>query len=316
MPICAEGADAAHPQIDGSSYLDASDDGACDYFFRYTGCAPFNVVPTGNGCYFGLSQCAAICGFPTNAGCFVTNDNCTQIDGGPNHIINPATVTIDCTKCLGGRRPEQMDAFARAGRGGDEIGAWFAELAHLEGASIAAFRTLRAELLAHGAPRELVQMAERSAKDEVRHTRVTARIARKFGATPQLAKVRRGAVRSLEALAIENAAEGCVRETFGALLAAHQAEHAADPEIRAEMATIADDETRHAALAWAVAEWASARLDAAGRARVAEAKAKAVDALRAEIEAETPASLVATAGLPTAASARALLDGAARRLWS
>jgi hypothetical protein len=315
-PVCAEGADAAHPPIDGAVYLEAGDDGSCDYFFEYTACAPFPTVATGNGCYFNLSQCAAICGFTTTTGCFVTNDNCTHIDGGPNTIVDPSIIKVDCTKCLGGRRPEEMESFAKNARGGDELGAWFAELSHLEGASIAAFRTLRAELLAHGAPRELVQMAERSAKDEVRHTRVTARLARKFGATPKLAKVRRGDVRSLEALAIENAAEGCVRETFGALLAAHQAEHAADAEIRAEMATIAEDETRHAALAWAVAEWATSRLDAAGRAKGAAAKARAVEELRREVESETPHALVAMAGLPTAAAARALVDGAARTLWS
>ena len=277
---------------------------------------PYDTVTTGSGCYFNLGQCTAICGRPVSNGCYVTPENCTQVDGGPNHILDAAVVNVQCTFCLGGRRPEEMETFAKSTRGGGELGGWFAELSHLEGASIAAFRTLRAELLAHGAPRELVQMAERAAKDEVRHTRVTARIARKYGATPKLAKVRRGEVRSLEAIAIENAAEGCVRETFGALLAAHQAEHAADPEIRAEMAVIAADETRHAALAWAVAEWATSRLDAAGRANVAAAKARAVEELRRDAEREVPSELVATAGLPTGAATRALVDGAARTLWS
>ncbi len=307
-------ANAGHPRIDGAVYLDAADDGACDYFFDLKTCMP-GPVAAGPGCYFKLDVCASTCGFIPNAGCFVPSANCRTVsDGGTNEIIDTTDVVVDCTKCLGGRRPEAMEGFAR--RGGTEVGAWFAQLSHLEGASIAAFRTLRAELVAHRAPRELVLLAERSAKDEVRHTRATARLARRFGATPKLAKVRRGAIRSLEALAIENAAEGCVRETFGALLAAYQAVHAEDADVRAQMAKIADDETRHAALAWAVAEWASSRLDDDGRARVAKARAQAIRDLMDEVDAATPASLVATAGLPTAAAARALVDGVARALWS
>ncbi len=69
-------------------------------------------------------------------------------------------------------------------------------------------------------------------------------------------RTRRPALRSLEALAVENAVEGCVRETMGALFAMHQAASAADPHVRATMVSIAPDETRHAALGWAVAEWA------------------------------------------------------------
>ncbi len=322
VPLCDP--DAAHPQVDGRQYLEAGDDGGCDLFFEYTGCAPYDVAKTGSGCYFNLAQCSSICGFSTSAGCFVVRPNCTQGTSN-NYILDASSVIVNCTKCLGGRRPEGMPAAATqesgggGGGGGDgagALGAWFANLAHLEGASIAAFRTLRAELAAHGAPHELVRMAERAARDEVRHTRATARLARRFGGAPKLPKVLRGSLRSLEALAIENAAEGCVRETFGALLARHQAEHAADAEVRAEMARIADDETRHAALAWAVAHWAEGQLDEGARARVRAAREEAVRELRRDAAHPTPAALTETAGLPSARVATALLDGAARALWS
>ena len=55
----------------------------------------------------------------------------------------------------------------------------------------------------------------------------------------------------------ENAREGCVRETFGALIAMHQAERAGDPIIRRAMRRIAEEETRHAELAWEVASWSA-----------------------------------------------------------
>ena len=53
-------------------------------------------------------------------------------------------------------------------------------------------------------------------------------------------------MRELEAIAIENAVEGCVRESFGALLATWQAKTAGDARVRAAMKRIARDETRHA----------------------------------------------------------------------
>jgi hypothetical protein len=57
--------------------------------------------------------------------------------------------------------------------------------------------------------------------------------------------------RSLEELAVENAVEGCVRETYGALTAIWQARTAKDPSVAAAVRRIARDETRHAALSWA-----------------------------------------------------------------
>ena len=64
-----------------------------------------------------------------------------------------------------------------------------------------------------------------------------------------VARTRSRAPRRPVEIARENAEEGCVRETFGALLAAHQAAYACDPEVREVMTRIAGDELRHAALA-------------------------------------------------------------------
>jgi hypothetical protein len=190
------------------------------------------------------------------------------------------------------------------------VGAYFAEAARLEAASIPAFHVLANELRAHCAPTALVNDAMRSAEDEVRHTRSTSVLARRYGADPirpSFGPTPPG--RSLEAIAIENAVEGCVRETYGALVALWQARHAQDPAVAAAMTPIAADETRHAELAWEVAAWAEPQLSPAARLRVDSARTLAMADLRDEAARAVPASLVAWAGIPSAAVASALLAG-------
>jgi hypothetical protein len=123
-------------------------------------------------------------------------------------------------------------------------------------------------------------------------------LARRCGARPQAARIEARPVRSLEAIAIENAAEGCVRETFGALLASHQARMASSAVVRATFARIAKDETRHAALAWRVARWLDGRLDGEARARVGLARRAAAEELLRSTRAEPRQKWFAAAGLP------------------
>jgi hypothetical protein len=109
-------------------------------------------------------------------------------------------------------------------------------------------------------------------------------------------------IRDLEAIAVENAVEGCVREAFGALVASWQAVAAVDPLVRATMARIARDETRHAALALQIAGWLRGRLDTAARVRVEQARRAALADLASAVR-EPPLSLRAPLGLPTRAQA-------------
>ena len=170
--------------------------------------------------------------------------------------------------CAVGRRPEGYSPSAQ----GTSLGAYFAMTAELEAASVPAFQRLARELRAHGAPRELVSRAEKSARDEVRHARMMQRLAERFGGAPKLPRIGKLPVRSLAAIAEENAREGCVRETFGALVASVQALRSSDEGIRAAMEAIAVDETEHAALAWDVAAWLDTKLDSAGRDAARRAK--------------------------------------------
>jgi hypothetical protein len=128
---------------------------------------------------------------------------------------------------------------------------------------------------------------------------------------PRFGRVTRVKPRALEAIAIENAIEGCVRETFGALVAAWQAREARDPVVRAVMKRIARDETNHASLGWAIDTWARTRLDRAARRRVDAARAVAVRAFSLMPEEPLNARDVVAAGLPNREVQRALFAGLA-----
>jgi hypothetical protein len=206
--------------------------------------------------------------------------------------------------CIG-RRPEGLRD-ARLAAGADPIGRYWARVAHLEAASVHAFAALRRELAHHGAPASMLRRAERAMRDEVRHASITRRLASRHGVVAPRPRVERRPVRELEAIAIENAAEGCVRETFGALVGLWQARTARDPEVRRAMGRIARDEIRHASLAWAVDEWARARLSAEARSRVESARREALEGLGRSGNGGPAPALVASAGLPDARSERAL----------
>jgi hypothetical protein len=219
------------------------------------------------------------------------------------------------TGACAGRRPEGLLA-ARAPRTASAVGARFAQMARLERASVTAFEVLRDELVAQGAPARLVRSATRARRDELRHARSVGALARRFGADVERPRVAKAGARSLREIAIENAVEGCVRETWGALEATWQARAASDPRVAATMARIAEDETHHAALAWQVAAWAEQKLSARDRRAVRRAREAAVRSLKRELAAEPHASLVRVAGAPNAARARALLAVLERSLWS
>jgi hypothetical protein len=196
--------------------------------------------------------------------------------------------------CAVGRRPDGFDCGpAELAQRGD----YFAAMSRLEAASVDAFRILRDELAAFRAPRRLVNAAGRAARDEVRHARSTRALARRAGGRAERPVISRRERRSLEAVALDNAVEGCVRETFGALLASAQAIAARDPVVRAAMGRISRDETRHAALSWQVHGFLMRRLPPAARQRVLQAQREAARQLVASAQAEVP-SFAAAVGLP------------------
>jgi hypothetical protein len=215
-------------------------------------------------------------------------------------------------RAAGGADPGKGNGRSAVAPGLVAVGEYFAAAARLEAASVTAFEGLRAELLAHGAPAELLAAA---AADEVRHAERTAALAARYGASVPAPQVEPRPTRPLLDLAIENAVEGCVRETFGALVGAYQAAAATDPEVAAAMAGIAEDAARHAALAWQLAAWLEPQLDRDGLAAVRAARSAAVLALREELAAPVPPELERLAGVPGPGRALGLLSELARELW-
>jgi hypothetical protein len=212
--------------------------------------------------------------------------------------------------CVFGRKPAGLCARTQ-GSANDALGKFFAEAAYLEAASVFAFERLEEELRALGAPMDLVEAARSSRKDEVRHARMTKKLATRFGATvaePVVDATVKEEKRSAFDIALENAVEGCVRETYAAVVAHWQAQACGDRQIATIMKAIAEDETKHAALAWDVAAWLEPQLDADERARVEGAREKAREEMRASLARELDDEVVAIAGMPRAADALALFE--------
>ena len=133
--------------------------------------------------------------------------------------------------------------------------------ARMEHASIAAFARFSMDLLAAGAPSDLVEQAHAAALDEIRHARLCFALASAFqreaiGPGPLALGDSVGLSGDLVALARSTAEEGCIGETLAALLAAEELARETDPAVARVLQTIAEDESRHAELAFRTVAWA------------------------------------------------------------
>jgi hypothetical protein len=150
-----------------------------------------------------------------------------------------------------------------------------------EHASVAAFSRLALQLMALGAPNELVRDAHRAALDEISHAELCWRLARTLGG-PQVSAGPfpfRAPVAldvQLAEFAAATAREGCLEETLGAHLAAVAATLAPDGDVRAALRAIAAEEATHAVLSFRVVAWAlrvgGPEVDAAVRAALTGAR--------------------------------------------
>jgi len=170
-----------------------------------------------------------------------------------------------------------LDAVTR----GSLAAAW-REDARFEHASVASFARFTLELMAFGAPAELLLEAQRASLDEVEHARLCFGLASRYSGR-ELGPGRLSLEGGFEPVSLAEAAaraasEGCVEETISALLAAAQLESATDADVRHALDRIVDDEMRHAELAWRFVAWA---LDVGGE----EVHRAVADAFRRAIRA-------------------------------
>ncbi|MBS2020529.1 MAG: ferritin-like domain-containing protein [Deltaproteobacteria bacterium] len=221
--------------------------------------------------------------------------------------LSRSTSTEPVGACAEGRRPIGL---LDCPRGGLERGLadYLAEAAFLESAAVVAFEQMAHVLRVHGAPLALVRRAEAAQRDEIRHAKTMSTLARRHGLEPRAVRLDAPADVGLEALAIENAVEGCVRETYAVVRAMWQAQHAEDPEVRVALATIAREELRHAELSWDIDGWLATKLAAPARARVEDARRRAIEELRHELHAAPHPEVMAAAGMPSVEVGLRLLD--------
>jgi hypothetical protein len=196
------------------------------------------------------------------------------------------------------------------------VGEYLAKCAYLEAASVDAFLDLAAQVEAHCGPAELVARLRAAAEEEVRHALVMGKLARARGTRPRDVRVDSPGPRSLLSIALENAREGCVRETYGAACAVAMGERASDPELRAAMRDIARDELGHAELSWDLAAWIEDELTADERAIVAVERERAIEEIEQELEEELPAGWRRELGMPSVEEAGAIFRGMRLHVWS
>jgi hypothetical protein len=199
------------------------------------------------------------------------------------------------------RAAERVDASALTEDDRIFLASHWRTCAQGEHASIASFSRVALQMMALGAPADLLAGVHAAALDEVEHARACFAIASSysgFDEGPGALPVDALAVRplELEQIASETFLDACVGETVGTVVARAAAERARDASVRATLERIASDEERHAELAWRTLAWAVR----AGGARVQRALIEAllkIDETLAPIAAR-PAHLSAHGVLP------------------
>jgi hypothetical protein len=172
---------------------------------------------------------------------------------------------------LAGLTPEQRAALAE----------FWSDNARAEHSSVAGFHRICLELIAHGAPLELLERSQKAAADELAHARVCYALASHYageplGPGPMPIGNAVPIAATLVELAVATAREGCLAETSAAWLASELAEQASDPAVRAALEQIAREEAEHAELSWMTLRWTIET----GGAEVREAIAKVFAAAR------------------------------------
>ncbi len=155
--------------------------------------------------------------------------------------------------------PVSLDASALSEAERAALADWWLAAAADEHASVAAFARATLELMALGAPADLLLETAVAQADEVAHARAAygvaaALLGRRIGPGPLPVG---DALAEVDAAAVlrDVLVGGAVGEALAAARARAAAEAAVDPVVKALLLRISEDEARHAALAWKTARW-------------------------------------------------------------
>ncbi len=132
----------------------------------------------------------------------------------------------------------------------------------VEHASVASFARATLELMQAAAPPNLIAASQHAALDEIEHAKLTLSLAAHYTSSPlepahlPAASRASSAAFDLTKLATDVLEEGVIGESVACLALQRALDTCAFPSIRAVLTTLLDDESRHAALAWATLRWA------------------------------------------------------------
>lgn len=224
---------------------------------------------------FEVSSCETDIDLPLSGESSAEQSDTAGLDTGDasvGSITCAGRVTGEYERVCKGRRP--LGHQESPCDGPTPVARQLAAMASLEAAAVLAFEELADWLVGHGAPPSLVERCVEAAEDERRHARIIGALARAQGAEPP-APVATVVDADLFAVALHNAVEGCVHESWAAVEAHWQVGHA-PLEARRLFARIAADELRHGQLAWDLHDWLLPQLSPADRDRVLRAQSKAL----------------------------------------
>lgn len=145
------------------------------------------------------------------------------------------------------------------------VAARWRENGRTEHASVAAFARLTMDLVALGAPPELICSANLDARDEIRHAELCFSLAKALdgqdggpGPFPEAQTARTlpsNRTLALAELAVDSLIDGALHEGLSARIIAQLARRCERPAIRALLLELAADEGRHSAHGWDVVKW-------------------------------------------------------------
>jgi len=142
-----------------------------------------------------------------------------------------------------------------------DVGLKWLQQAEGEHASIASFARHTLQLMSIGAPSELLEASQAASIDEIKHAKMCYGLASTFMKKDVIPGVL-DVDNSLGELELKDIIrsiiqEGCIEETVAAIEAHYRESLAQDPSVKLALKEIADDETRHAKLAWDTISWIS-----------------------------------------------------------
>ena len=196
------------------------------------------------------------------------------------------------------------------------LGQYLSDMATMETAAITAFYYLSKELEAYHAPQGLIDRAKQAVIEESRLAEMASLLAASYDGVAAEVTVDEFSLRPLYDIALENAVEGCINETFAAACGLWQSEQAQLDTFREVIAHITDEELGHAELSWDIHQWIMPQLSEAEQRRIQQAQVEAIENLLFEFKQESDPVLQAAFGLPSKQDAAVLFKQLKNSVWA